>query len=301
MDDRIFTATLDWLAFTVPQATVDEMSPIVGGEWFETTTGFGGYPTCWLTNQGRHGVGRLGTGAPRNPKEVHVDLSAGIVSTWDEAKIRSVLTWVFARGGGHMTRMDVALNDRAARVSIAQVKQAVDAGQAVTRSQKFQIIAGSSLRDGTSTGDTLYFGSRESQPMLRVYDKRLELEQKGREEAKDYGVRWELELKKDRAQACAKALLTLKPDDWREFLVGVLRSYVDFRETTREAEPWEKYRAPLLTWWELLTEGFRRCRLVVEKVQQTLDEVCQWLGQSIRAMLALAYCRRGESFLRELI
>jgi len=300
MDDRTFTETLDWLAFTVPLATVEEIRLVVGGEWFATTTGFRGYPTCWLTNQGRHGMGKLGTGAPRKPKEVHVDLSAGIVSTWEESKIRRVLAWIFARGG-HVTRMDVALDDRVAGVSIAQIKQAVDAGQAVTRSQKFQVIAGSSLRSGTSTGDTLYFGSRESQTMLRVYDKRLELEQKGREEAKDYGVRWELELKKDRAQACAKALLTLPPEDWREFLVGVLRSYVDFRETTRDAEPWEKYRAPLLAWWASLTEGFTRCRLVVEKVQQTLDEVCQWLGQSISAMLALAYFHRGESFLQQLI
>ena len=300
MDHCIFTETLDWLAFTVPQATVDEISPVVRGEWFETTTGFRGYPTCWLTTQGRQGVGKLGTGTPRNRKEVHVDLSGGIVSSWDEAKIRSVLTWVFTRGG-HITRMDVALDDRAALVSIAQIKQAVDAGQAVTRSQKFQVLAGSWLRDGSSTGDTLYFGSRVSQTMLRVYDKRLELEQKGRAEAKDYGVRWELEIKKDRAQACAKALLTLEPDDWREFLVGILRSYVDFRETTRDAEPWEKYRAPLLSWWASLTEGFNRCRFVVEKVQQTLDEVCQWLGQSISAMLALAYFRRGEAFLRELI
>ncbi len=300
MENHIFTATIDWLAFTVPQATVEEMSAVVGGDWFETTTGFRGYPTCWITNQGRHGMGKLGTGAHRNLKEVHVDLSAGIVSTWDESKIRRVLAWIFAREG-HITRMDVALDDREMLVSIAHVKQAVDAGQAVTRSQKFQVIAGSSLRDGTSTGDTLYFGSRESQTMLRVYDKRLELEQKDRAEAQDYGVRWELELKKDRAQACAKALLTLEPEDWREFLVGILRSYVDFRETTREAEPWEKYRAPLLAWWASLTEGFKRCWLVVEKVQQTLDDVCQWLGQSISAMLALAYCRRGESFLRELI
>ena len=110
-----------------------------------------------------------------------------------------------------------------------------------------------------------------------------------------------MELKKDRAQACAKALLTLPPEDWREFLVGVLRSYVDFRETTREAEPWEKYRAPLLAWWKVLTEGFTRCRLVVEKVRQTLDEVCQWLDKSISAMLALAYLHRGEQFLRQLI
>jgi phage replication initiation protein len=153
MDKNIFTSTLDWLAFTVPQATVDEIGPVVGGDWFETTTGFRGYPTCWLTNQGRHGVGKLGTGATRNAKEVHMDLSAGIVSTWDETKIRTVLAWVFACGG-HITRMDVALDDRSAGVSIAQIKQAVDSGQAVTRSQKFQTVHGSSLRNGTSTGDS---------------------------------------------------------------------------------------------------------------------------------------------------
>ncbi|MEO7859991.1 MAG: replication initiation factor domain-containing protein, partial [Nitrospirales bacterium] len=130
---------------------------MIDGEWFETTTGFRGYPIGWLTSQGRQGVGKLGTGTPRNPKEVHVDLSAGIVSTWDEAKIRVVLAWLFARGG-HVTRMDVALDDREGLVSIAEVKEAVTSGHAVTRSQKFQVLAGSSLRDGTSTGDTLYFG-----------------------------------------------------------------------------------------------------------------------------------------------
>ena len=83
--------------------------------------------------------------------------------------------------------------------------------------------------------------------------------------------------------------------------MGVLRSYVDIPETSRDGEPWEKYRASLFPWWEALTEGFKRCRLVVGKVQQTLDEVCQWLGRSISAMLALAYFHRGEQFLQQLI
>lgn len=50
----------------------------------------------------------------------------------------------------------------------------------------------------------------------------------------------------------------LDPEDWRAFLVDVLRSYVDFLEPTREAESFEKYRAPLLSWWEALTEERRR-------------------------------------------
>jgi phage replication initiation protein len=47
--------------------------------------------------QGKTGVAKLGTGAPRNPKEVHVDLSAGIVSQWDETKLKSMLAWIFPR------------------------------------------------------------------------------------------------------------------------------------------------------------------------------------------------------------
>ena len=56
MDNHIFTVILDWLAFTVPQATIDEIGELLGGEWFEAATGFRGYPICWMTNHSRHGV-----------------------------------------------------------------------------------------------------------------------------------------------------------------------------------------------------------------------------------------------------
>ena len=261
---------------------------------------FAGIPSRRLMTQGKTGVGKLGTGAPRNPKEVHVDLSAGIVSQWDETKLKTVLAWIFAQKG-HVTRIDVALDDREATVAVETVRQAVEAGQVVSRSKQFKVIQASNHREGVRTGETLYFGSRESQSMLRVYDKRLELQAKGREDAASYGVRWEMEFKQDRAQACAKALLTLDSEDWRAFLVGVLRSYVDFRETTREAESYEKYRAPLLGWWEALTEGFKRCRLVVERIQQRLDDVAAWLAQSVASMLAVVVACRGDQFLTELI
>jgi len=295
-----FTQTLDWLAFTIPHTTVEEIQTLLGGDWIKVEHGFRGYPIHWIMNHGRQGVGKLGTGAHRNVREVHVDLSGGIVSTWEEEKIRAVLTWIMAHQG-HVTRLDLALDDRAASVSVETVRQAFEAGQAVTRSQSFQAVKSTSNKDGGSRGETLYFGSRQSQTMLRVYDKRLEMAQRHDARAQEYGVRWELEFKADRAQACAKSLLNLSPDDWRECVVGLLRSYVDFRETTREAKPYEKYRAPLLAWWATLTEGFKKCRLVVEKVRHRLEDVCQWLGHAVSASLAVAYCKRGEAWLKELL
>jgi hypothetical protein len=177
-----FTQTIDWLAFTLPKAEVADVTTLIGGDWFQSETGFRGYPVAQLMTEGKTGVGKLGTGAPRNPKEVHVDLSAGIVSQWDETKLKTVLAWIFAQKG-HVTRIDVALDDREASVAVETVRLAVEAGQVVSRSKQFKVIQASNHREGVRTGETLYFGSRESQTMLRVYDKRLELQAKGREDA----------------------------------------------------------------------------------------------------------------------
>ena len=87
-----FTQTIDWLAFTLPKADVDEVIKTIGGDWFPSETGFRGYPVARLMTQGKTGVGKLGTGAPRNPKEVHVDLSAGIVSLGKRSRMYAPAT-----------------------------------------------------------------------------------------------------------------------------------------------------------------------------------------------------------------
>ena len=67
----------------------------------------------------------------------------------------------------------------------------------------------------------------------------------------------------------------------------MLRSYVDFRATTRDEEDELRYRAPLLDWWLLLTDGFKKGRLVVEKEAQTLLKVKRWVRESVAPMLAV--------------
>ena len=86
-----FTLTIDWLSFTLPTGTVKDTMDVLEGEWTKSPSGFRGYPLSWMTVAS---VGKLGTGAPRSPLEVHVDLSAGIVSAWPTSKVRRVLQWV---------------------------------------------------------------------------------------------------------------------------------------------------------------------------------------------------------------
>ena len=67
-------------------------------------------------------MGHLGTGAARKPMEVNVDLSAGIVSAWPVEKTQDVLAWIFHERG-HLTRIDLALDDRHAAVPLERIGQ----------------------------------------------------------------------------------------------------------------------------------------------------------------------------------
>lgn len=281
-----FTLTIDWLAFTLPVGSVQDTMHVIGGDWTKSEVGFRGYPSSWITEGAGRGVGKLGTGALRSTREVHVDLSAGIVASWSIDKVRTVLQWVLSRDG-HFTRLDCALDDRSSSVPLSTIKQAVDVGQCVTRADRMQRISSGSIHKGTPSGETIYIGSPHSQTLLRIYDKRLERQAKEHEDWQDYGIRWELELKKDRAQVCGQLLSYLEEADWLEYMVGVLRTYIDFRDTSREETNEHRGRAPLLDWWLLLTEGFKKARLVVEKDPHTLAKAKLWVSRAVAPTLAM--------------
>ena len=297
-----FTLTIDWLSFTLPTGSVKDTMDVLEGEWTKSPSGFRGYPLSWMTVASDRGVGKLGTGSPRSPLEVHVDLSAGIVSAWPTAKVRAVLQWVLIHEG-HLTRQDCALDDRTSTVPLQTIKAAIESGQCVTRADRMETITSSSIHKGTPSGETLYIGSPHSETLLRIYDKRAELQAKGREDWESYGIRWELQLKQERAQVCGQVLAYIEETDWLEFVIGVLRAYVDFRDTSREEPDDDRYRSPLLGWWKELTEGFQKGRLVIEKETHSIPKVKRWVKHSVAPMLAVicAHHPDGQAWLEKQI
>ncbi|TAJ27894.1 MAG: replication initiation factor domain-containing protein [Nitrospirae bacterium] len=294
------TVLLDWLGFTVPSTTVQAVQDVVGGDWCRSEKGFSGYPDGYLCLSEAQ-VGRMGTGAKRAPQEVHCSLPGSALATWTIEKVRTVIQWVLDHGG-HLTRLDLAFDDRLQQVTVLQVYEAAQAGQAVCRSRYSRLIH--EQRDFfEDTGLTLEFGKRTSQTFLRVYDKRLERKKRNDPAWETYGTRFELELKDERAQACAEELAGLPEADWKRRVVGLLRAHVDFRETTREAKSWEKARAPLCAWWEVLTEGFKKAPLLLQKVQKKIEDVKEWASKSLAPMLAVLYAHHeaGQQFLNQLI
>ena len=57
-----FTQTIDWLAFTLPKAEVDDVIKMIGGDWFQSETGFRGYPVAQTHDAGQDRRGQTGDG-----------------------------------------------------------------------------------------------------------------------------------------------------------------------------------------------------------------------------------------------
>jgi len=144
------------------------------------------------------------------------------------------------------------------------------------------------------------FGSRQSESYLRVYDKRKEAVGKGKPVNGPW-VRWELEFKKDRANLCFDFLAYLTLIEWRRFTVGLLKSYITFRDTTADSPAWDRCRASELSWWKALTAEFERCRFHVEKTERKLEEVLSWFSQAMGPTMAALYCAVGPDFLMKVI
>jgi hypothetical protein len=75
--------------------------------------------------------------------------------------------------------------------------------------------------------------------------------------------------------------------------VGLLRGYVDFRQITADDDEESRYRAPLLDWYAELTEGLEKGRLAIQKEEQTLRGVKQWIRDSLTPMLAVVCATPG--------
>ena len=100
-----FTLTIDWLAFTLPSGSVQDTMQMIEGTWTKSEVGFRGYPDSWITAGVGRGVGKLGTGASRAPREVHVDLSGGIVAPGQREGPDGAPMDLEARGSPDATRL----------------------------------------------------------------------------------------------------------------------------------------------------------------------------------------------------
>lgn len=161
----------------------------------------------------------------------------------------------------------------------------------------------STIKDYVRTGDTIYFGSAQSDLQIRFYDKKLERENHDKEVLVEKWTRVEFQLRDAHATMAAFHILAGANgrDDLGELIRGYLHTYLQFRKLTGDSK---LYRRPLVKWYRDFLEEIERISLTNDAKDYTIDRVQQWVDKSVTPSLAsllLANEVDTETFMSEIV
>lgn len=185
---------------------------------------------------------------------------------------------------GQFTRLDAAIDDFGGNFfSPAQVFDLYENHQVVS---KWRTVRRNDRRCAPKVCDgyTLYFGSRESSLMLRIYDKKLEQNKKVSPDDEDFidfdWYRWELEFKEERADEFARHVL--QGAKLGSIIVGVLAYYLRIIELDDS----NRSRCSNLKKWDEFLKGMGQLRLHVFKKTRTVYDKLAWIENQVSPTLA---------------
>ena len=144
--------------------------------------------------------------------------------------------------GGSITRLDIALDLFDNELDYTLINDAILSKNYSSRWHNVTIMT-SVGRNCSDFGYNFQFGSRRSNVMLRIYDKKVEQ----RRDDIDYWCRFEFQCRNDMAHSFADTYLN-KEEDFVVFYIMILNHYLRFIE--RKYGKSNSDKCPTLPWWE---------------------------------------------------
>lgn len=242
------TITIDYVTFVWDTKTVSEAIHALGLSASTWTTKAGHYPYAHIQRAGNISI------AYDNYDErgVFVTLtSQGCREFENNSSIGWTDLFGIIRGGeGHMTRLDIAFDDRTGLLDMQQMKHDRDAANyrsllsytAEHRSHKENIM-----------GMSLYFGAKGPNTNIRIYDKDAEQGGLG-----THWIRVELQLRDAYADTVVKSGLSIPC-----IFSSVLKKYLVFLQPNPTDS--NKCRWPVAPYWNTLLEGAQTLTLSCHK------------------------------------
>lgn len=185
--------------------------------------------------------------------------------------------------GGKFSRLDIAVDDIGCSFFTAK-----DICELVRRDEYSSRFRCGRIEEGfgDEQGMTVYFGSRKSDLMLRVYDKAAELEDKKKVSDVQSCTRWELELKNEYAHKVAGMLSC--GDLIGKVCTGILANYIRFINPDNV----RKSRCTTLDSWLDFIGSASKLLLYQKRAPSTVQSCYDWIKHQCAptfAMLCLAF------------
>ncbi|MBS7007035.1 replication initiation factor domain-containing protein [Anaerostipes sp.] len=172
------------------------------------------------------------------------------------------------------TRIDLAIDDVYEKYfSCSQVQKMIENGQCVSKFKSYNNQDFRTLK-GEKKGHTIYFGSRQSDTFLRIYDKALE------QKSSYPWVRWELEIKHAKADRVAHEICQRQSISAVAF--GILQTYIRFINIDNNV----RSRCSTNTIWLDFLANSQKIALTLPKKELSVDRSLGWLNKQVKPTLA---------------
>lgn len=232
--------SFDWISFTYKSNDLHKLLRILGinNSDFVITNGYKGYSKAY-----RYEGISICTGSKRN--DIWVEFSGDGCRTFENSFngdynriFDNILDYPEMY---HFARLDVAYDDFEGILDINQIHEAVHKHDCVSNFRSVPITY-----DPWQGGETIYFGSTQSDVRMRCYDKLYEQKKKKREipQGCEHWLRWEIQLRNERAYNFIVAY-DFGGYNIGETFCGVINNYIRFVKRS-DGRIYEDDVAP---WW----------------------------------------------------
>jgi phage replication initiation protein len=281
---------IDWLSITVPGDTPSVLDRLHSyfGDWEVLDYGGSGYDCSAKLAE----TGRVFWNRERKDMGVHLKLPASALKALPRDAV-TILCALVAMGG-KASRLDITADDFDGLLDMDLMRDKVLRGEFLCRAHNGREERSLFGEDG----HTLYFGSRRSDTLLRIYDKKAEqASQKIDVTFCDTWVRVETELKNDRADGAAQ-YIAQHPETWFIEAAGWLLDFLDFKDpgTDSNISRWETS-----DWWSAFVERAKKAKIVVMQEERTVEDVKAWVEKQVAPSLFVLEATVGHEDLFQMV
>lgn len=225
------------------------------------------------------------------PGELRVSMSARYLDNVNLSELAAYLLTIGDGFGLRCSRFDAALDDHEKQIPLSLVECARCDRNFFNVRTTSVVVSDDVLAD--ERGQTIYFGSRQSEAFMRVYDSTIASKNKR------IGNRWESEFKGAKADKCLREWLTAMAENEQtasNLLVDLVLGTVDFRD--KSAGDKNRERCPLLPWFAEMCEMLKSLpvRLRVARPVPSMQRTVNWIKKSVAPSLASLKSVMGSSF-----
>ncbi|HBJ9162212.1 replication initiation factor domain-containing protein [Listeria seeligeri] len=191
----------------------------------------------------------------------------------------------------HFTRIDLAIDDRKTYFKINDLLDLAQNGLCQTRLNIGKKHGSFHFSDGESRGDTVDFGSRQSEFFMTFYEKNYERANKYDTDVEQFGEwnRYELKFRQNQALQVASALALKK--DVMAVVLPILNEKIRFLEKRTDEK---KERCPTWKPWAEFMKDVDKIRLSVEPAKKDYPSFYSWLQNAVAPSLWIAEQLREE-------